>query len=192
MRKAIVKLIVKLCCGVDLDKIRRDYERLIQENEHLTYMYKQQEKQAKDEKKVSIHEYERLKRILSELSQTSKAQSQKLQEECDEAKRKLNMSISSIISIVKFCDFTLLSDNLKKKDAVREILNQLEMVLNQNNVHSITEVGVDFNETMHKINEVIDTNDEAQNMKVCSSLKRGFRKGNQCIEPQEVNIIRKR
>lgn len=200
--------IASLILGIDIDKIQNDCSRLNQENTRLKKEFNSlsntiqslelQVKQAYKEKEALVNENEiKLKekeKIISEFSQTISRQQEEyntLQREYEVVEKHLNTILSAVISIVKFCDYANVSVELSKSVSLHEILSQLENILNKNDIYSIADVGVDFNENIHRVNEIIDTDDESKDLKVCESLKRGFRKGSQCIEPQEVKVTRK-
>ena len=201
--------LASLICGTDIDKLQKESGRINQENTHLKWEFnelsstvrslEQQIEQVNKEKEALSSENEiKLKekdKTISELSKTISRQQEEyniLQREYDMVKKTLNTNLSAVISIVKFCDFANVSDELSKSVSLHEILSQLENILNKNDIYSIADVDVDFDENIHRINEIIETDDETLDMKVYESLKRGFRKGQQCIEPQEVKVTRKK
>jgi len=201
----MVNKIASLFCGADIDKIQKESSRINQENTRLKAEKNilsdsmRTLEQANKKKEILINEYEiRLKgqdKTISELSQTiAKLQDEyaTLQKKYEDLKRCLNTNLSSVIAIVKLCDYVYIANEYSKSESIQEILNLLEILLNQNDIYSIMDVDVEFNENIHRVNEVIATDDDMQDMKICESLKRGFRKGQQCIEPQEVKITKKK
>lgn len=201
--------IASLICGTDIDKIQNERIRINQENTRLKMEFnelsntvrslKQQIEQVNTDKEVLANDYEnKLKEkaeAILELSRTIEKQQEEynaLQKEFGTVKHRLNDNLSNIISVVKCCDYAYVANELDKLESLQELLNQLERLLNQNDIYSITDVGTIFDENFHLAKAIIDTEDETEDMIISESLKRGFRKGHQCIEPQEVKITKKK
>lgn len=201
--------LASLICGTDIVKLQKESCRINQENTRMKMEFnelsntvrslEQQIVQVNKEKEVLVNDFEiKLKEkatVILDLSQTIERKQEEynaLQGEFDTLKQHLHNNISNVISIVKFCDYAYVAKEFGKLESLQELLNQLERLLNQNDIYSITDVGTVFDENLHMAKAIIDTDDETQDMIISESLKRGFRKGQQCIEPQEVIITRKK
>jgi molecular chaperone GrpE len=103
--------------------------------------------------------------------------------------------IESILPVLDSFEMAFSGESWRSVDSawrggVEHIHSQLEGVLLQNDIQPFAEVGDDFDPTLHEAIEEVDTNNEKDDGKLASVLRRGYKFGDKILRPAQVKIIR--
>lgn len=94
-----------------------------------------------------------------------------------------------LIKAIRNCDMLRCSETISEP-AYSYITSDLEKMLNSLGVYSVNGSAGAFDAGFQKVVEVKSTDDPAKDGMISQSLLRGFRQGDECIDPEEVEIYK--
>lgn len=100
-----------------------------------------------------------------------------------------NKVMVGLMKLMRYCDI-LLGIKVISSEAHSKLEKEIEGLLNVYNIHSVNGSKGKFNPNFQKIVDVVSTTDEYKNGTISQTLLRGFRQGEECLDPEEVEIFK--
>lgn len=179
-------------------QVDEEEKRIVESQNHVSQLEHQLD-QLKDTVREKESEIESLRSTLNKEAEEKQLLSEKLDTltenntKLNDGIKKLSNQLSSLAeNLISSADYIEISSlkQLSSEIVLRNMDMQIGQLLQEIGISSMSEIGIPFDNKVHKVVTIQETDDPSKNNIIAESLGRGYRRGEQCIREQEVIVYK--